>query len=271
MIGRDIRLSRLLPQGENAVVVAVDHGEFFGTTPGLSDLPKVVESLQEADGILMSPGMVEHCMATFTRKNRPVLVDRLNWSSSYAYQWNYNDACPATVLPPEEALALGVDLGLASCILKTGDERTDRDNLQVFADIVKAKRHCGLPVVGEYYPVHRESLSDAQLHDQVAVACRVMCEVGADAVKTFYTGKRFREIVASVPIPVLVLGADKLETETDALQLAYDAVNDGARGVFFGRNVFQAKDPARFLHALQRVLKQGVTPSTAARESGLES
>jgi DhnA family fructose-bisphosphate aldolase class Ia len=119
--------------------------------------------------------------------------------------------------------------------------------------------------------VHRESLSDAQLHDQVAVACRVMCEVGADAVKTFYTGKRFREIVASVPIPVLVLGADKLETETDALQLAYDAVNDGARGVFFGRNVFQAKDPARFLQALKRVVKQGVTPSTAARESGLES
>jgi class I fructose-bisphosphate aldolase len=271
MMGRDIRLARLLPKGENAVVVAVDHGEFFGMTPGLANLPQVVESLMEADGILMSPGMVEHCVASFCRKDRPALVVRMNWSSSYAFQWDYNDAFHASILPPEEALALGVDIGLASCILKTGNERTDRDNIQVFADLIRAKRHCGLPVVGEYYPVHRESLSNEQLHDQVAVACRVMSEVGADAVKTFYTGKRFREIVAAMPIPVLVLGADKLDTETAALQLAYDAVNDGARGVFFGRNVFQAKDPARFLQALKRVVKQGVAPSTAARDTGLDS
>ena len=271
MIGKEIRLARLLQDGENAVVVAVDHGEFFGPIAGLTDLPRVVETLMEADGILMSPGMVEHCKAVFCRKTRPALVVRLNWASSYAFQWDYNDAYHTEILPPAEALALGVDIGLASCVLKTKDEKIDTDNIKVFADIIKAKRHCGLPVVGEYYPVHRESLSDAQLHNQVAVACRVMSEIGADAVKTFYTGKRFRETVAAVPIPVLVLGADKLETETAALELAYNAVNDGARGVFFGRNVVQAKDPAAFLKALKQVVKQGIEPSRAARESGLQS
>lgn len=270
MIGKDIRLARLLQNGENAVVVAVDHGEFFGPLPGLTDLPKVVDSISEADGILMSPGMVEHCKATFCKKDRPALIVRMNWASSYAFQWNYNDSYHTEIISPEEALSLGVDIGLASCILKTGNEKIDTGNIKVFADIIKAKRHCGLPVVGEYYPVHKESLSVEQLHSQVAVACRVMSEVGADAVKTFYTGKKFREIVASTPIPVLVLGADKMEKETDALRLAYDAANDGARGVFFGRNVIQAKSPVNFLKALKKVVKQGVEPTAAAKEFGLE-
>jgi len=270
MTGRDIRFSRLLKDGENAVIVAVDHGEFFGPLPGLIDVPEAVESVKEADGILMSPGMVAHCKDTFCMKDGPTLIIRLNWASSYAFQWNYNDSYHTEIISPEEALALGADIGLASCILKTKDEKIDTGNIKVFADIIKAKRHCGLPVVGEYYPVCKESLSEEQLHDQVAIACRVMSEIGADAVKTFYTGKRFREIVAATPIPVLVLGAEKTPKEIDALQVAYDAVNDGARGVFFGRNVIQAKNPANFLKALKKVVKLGIEPSVAVKEFGLE-
>ncbi len=266
MIGRDIRFARFLQDGENAVVVAVDHGEFFGPLPGLINLPEVVESIREADGILMSPGMIEHCRKTFTRKKRPLLISRLNWASSYAFQWNYNDSYHTDVVTPQEALALGVDIGLASCVLKTGNEKTDTENIKVFADMVKAKRHCGLPLVGEYYPVHKEDLSTNELHEQVAVACRVMSEIGADAVKTFYTGRKFREISAATPIPILVLGAEKMERDIDALQMAYDAVNDGARGVFFGRNVIQAKNPTNFLKALKKVVNEGREPSDVARE-----
>ena len=270
MTARDIRFKSQLQYGEYAVVVAIDHGEFFGPLPGLINLAEVAESIKEADGILMSPGAVQHCLKTFTKKDRPTLVVRMNWASSYAFQWDYNDSYHAEIVSPEETLALGADIGLASCVLKTGDEKRDTGNIKVFADIIKAKRHCGLPVVGEYYPVHKEKLTGEELHSQVAVACRVMSEIGADAVKTFYTGKKFREIVASTPIPVLVLGADKLEKEIDALRLAYNAANDGARGVFFGRNVIQAKDPANFLRALKKVVKQGVEPTKAAREFGLE-
>lgn len=268
MTGSEIRMSRLLQKGRNAVVVAVDHGEFFGPLPGLEDLPSAVGRLSEADGILMAPGMVSHCRATFFGKKAPALVVRMNWASSYAFQWNYNESHHAPVVPPDEVLALGADFGLASCVLKTGSEGVDADNIRVFAEIMRAKRHAGLPVVGEYYPVHRERLDEKQLHEQVAVACRVMAELGADAVKTFYTGKRFREIVAAVPIPVLVLGADKTATELAALELAGAAVQDGARGVFFGRNVVQSSDPARFLKALKRVVTKGAAASDAARDAG---
>ena len=269
MTGEAIRFKRFLPDGENSVVVAVDHGEFFGPLDGMNNVPELVEKLKEADGILLAPGMVKHCLKTFTGKAGPTLVVRLNWSTSYAFQWEYNDGITVPIITPEEALSMGVDIGLASCLLKTKDESTDALNAKQFAKLLLAKRHAGLPLVGEYYPVHAEKLTRDELHNQVAIACRVMAEMGADAVKTFYTGKRFIEITKDIPIPVLVLGADKMENELDALQLAYNAVNDGARGVFFGRNVTQAKDPSQFLKALKQCVKKGVEPTKAVREAGL--
>jgi DhnA family fructose-bisphosphate aldolase class Ia len=269
MVGETIRLKRLLSDGRNAVVVAVDHGEFFGPQPGLTDPAAVVRGLVEADGILTSPGMVAHCAPVFGKRGAPCLLVRLNWSSSYCFQWGYREARHAAVLDPSQALALGADLGLASLILKTGEERIDRDNVESFSRIAGAARAAGLPIVGEFYPCEAESLSPEQLHDQVSIVSRILGELGADAIKTFYTGKRFGEIVSAVPVPMLVLGAAKTEFDIQALELASDAVNAGARGVVFGRNVFQAPDPPRMLRALCLVVKEGYEPSLAARECGL--
>jgi len=269
MVGLDIRFKRFLPEGENVVVVAIDHGEFFGPTVGLEDLAAATKKLGGADGLLIAPGAAKICADDFAKKGAPLMVMRLNWASSYAFQWDYNDSYSASIVSPEEALALGVDIGLASCVIKAKDESVDAGNVQVFADIIKAKRHAGLPVIGEYYPVNRKSLDDDALTNQVAVACRVMSEIGADGVKTFYTGKRFAEVIKTTPIPVMVLGADKMENEIDALQVAFDATQVGARGVFFGRNVTQAKDPEAFLEALKLVVKQGVMPESAAKQCGI--
>ena len=269
MTGHEIRFKKFLPEGENTVVVAIDHGEFFGPTAGIEDLPSAAKKLVGADAILIAPGAAAICADVFAKKEAPLMVMRLNWASSYAFQWDYNDSYSASILMPEDALALGADIGLASCVLKAKDESVDAGNVQVFADIIKAKRHAGLPVIGEYYPVKRNSLDDDALTGQVSVACRVMSEIGADGVKTFYTGKRFAEVIRTTPIPVMVLGADKMDSETDALQVAFDATQAGARGVFFGRNVTQAKDPIAFLEALKLVVKKGVMPGNAAKQCGI--
>ena len=269
MVGESIRFKRLLPDGRNAVVVAVDHGEFFGPQPGLANPPEVVRGLVEADGILVSPGMVAHCAPVFARRGAPSLLVRLNWSSSYCFQWGYGEARHAAVLEPAEAVAMGTDLGLASMILRTGQESIDRDNVEAFSRIAAAARAVGLPLVGEFYPCAAETLSPEELHDQVSVVARILAELGASAIKTFYTGKRFREIVAAVPVPLLVLGASKTERPVQALELASDAVQAGARGVVFGRNVFQAQDPPRMLRALGLVVRDGKEPAAAARDSGL--
>ena len=271
LTGKDLRMARFLNDGENAVIAAADHGFYYGPIDGLEDLPRAVERVKDADGILITPGMLERCGAVFTGRNRPLLVLRLSWVSSYGGQWGYSKSLQSDLMMPQDALAMGADVGITSCTLNSGDERTDADNIRQYAQFVRRGRQCGLPIVGEFYPGHIDEGPREQLQSEVATVCRIISEIGADAIKTFYTGKKFGEIVASTPTPILVLGSGKTATELESLQQAYDAVNAGARGVFFGRNVMQAKDPRKFLGALKAVVKQGVQPTAAAREFELDT
>jgi fructose-bisphosphate aldolase / 2-amino-3,7-dideoxy-D-threo-hept-6-ulosonate synthase len=172
------------------------------------------------------------------------------------------------VLSPEEAMAMAADVALASCNMNTSDERTDMENVKLFSEIVRRKRACGLPVVGEVYPTRADSVPREEIHDEIVNSARILSELGADGVKTFYTGRKFREAVVAASVPVLALGAGRT-AELKALQQAYDAVNDGARGVFYGRNVTLSNDPQKFLAALLKVVKKGVEPSVALHEAGL--
>lgn len=267
MLGHDIRFSRFLKDGENTVVVALDHGVCAGPNAGNWDLPGVVGKFTEADGLLLSSGMAETCRDAFLGRGAPALLLRLTWFSPYA-PWGYDGSYEAMVLSPGEAAAMGADAALASCNLKSGDERTDTENVKLFSEIVRGKRACGLPVLGEYYPANGDTAPREEIHDDVVNVARILSELGADGVKTFYTGKKFRQAVTAASVPVLVLGSGKM-TEPKALQQAYDAVNDGARGVFYGRNVTLANDPKKFLSALIKVVKKGIEPSTAMREVDL--
>jgi DhnA family fructose-bisphosphate aldolase class Ia len=123
----------------------------------------------------------------------------------------------------------------------------------------------GIPIIGEFYPTGGDDRSQEELQDEVFIGCRMIAELGADLVKTFYTGKRFSEIVAATPVPILALGAKKLPKESDALKLAAEAVHAGAKGIVFGRNVLQSKEPERLLGALKEVVKEFKAPDAVAK------
>jgi DhnA family fructose-bisphosphate aldolase class Ia len=265
MTGEQIRLKRLFSSG-NAVIVAVDHGLYNGPLPGLMDLPRVAQLVVDADAILMSPGMPAHCVDVFAQRGAPALIVRLNWGTQYATQWNYGTAHSVPMISAHDALALGADIALAGFSLHTGDERMDADNIAVLAKHITEKRAAGIPLIGEFYPAGAEDLAPEQLHEQVAIGCRIAAELGADAIKTFYTGKDFDKIVAATPVPILGLGARKTPREIDALHLAANEIRAGARGVVFGRNVVQARDPKRFLDALKEVVKAGKDPDNVAKK-----
>jgi DhnA family fructose-bisphosphate aldolase class Ia len=125
-------------------------------------------------------------------------------------------------------------------------------------------------MVGEVFPTGGDDANPADLYELVRVGCRIAAEVGVDMVKTFYTGENFEEIVAGTPIPILALGAKKTRFEKDALHLAASAVRSGARGVVFGRNVIQARQPERFLEALKEVVKTQADPDQVAARFGLD-
>lgn len=265
--GEEIRLARLL-EG-NAIVVAVDHGLYNGPRPGFNDLPDVVGRLTAADAILVSPGMATHLRSAFMRRGAPAMMVRLNWGTQYATQWAYHESRSVPVLSAAEAVALGADVVLVGMSIKTGSEAVDAENVEVVARAVASKRQAGVPIVGEVYPAGHEDLAPEERHEQIAIGCRIVAELGVDLVKTFYTGERFSEITAATPVPVLALGSRKMPHEVDALELGAAALRAGARGVVFGRNVLQARSPERFLAALRDVVKDGVDPTAAAARHDL--
>mgnify|MGYP002641412455 CR=1 FL=1 len=262
MSGKDIRLGRLLGNGSNAAIVAVDHGAEFGPIPGVMDLRPALDNLMGADAILVNPTMLDKCGDFFAQPGAPLAIARLTWTTSYCFPWNYQEAHTAQVCSAAKAMEMGADLVMACCTLLTGDEALDAENVSLFAAIAEEAHDAGLPFIGEFYPLNAENLPQDELHDQVYSIVRILAELGADAVKTFYTGPKFNEIAASAAVPVFVLGASK-RTELAALEMANEAVQAGARGVAFGRNVFQADDPARFCNALVKVVHKEATPEQA--------
>jgi class I fructose-bisphosphate aldolase len=262
--GERIRLARLFSDSDNAVIVAIDHGLYFGPLPGLIDLPSVIRHLDQADGVLLSGGMVAHCQGFFARREAPVMILRLNWATNYLAPWDYQHSHSVPLMHAEDAVRLGADIVVASLTLKTPDEAEDARNVELFARYVQEKRNVGIPIICEVYPIGGDYLQPEELQDQVAVGCRMAAELGADLIKTFYTGAAFEKVTAATPIPILALGALKKPTELEALKLAAEAVGRGARGIVFGRNVVQARDPARLLLALKEVVKAGTSPETAA-------
>jgi DhnA family fructose-bisphosphate aldolase class Ia len=269
MTGKDIRLKRLFSRG-NAVIIAADHGEFDGPIPGMIDLPRTLSAAinPEVDGVLLSPGMVRHCAEIFTRRGGPLAVMRVNWSSVYSFHWGYNDAATVPAMSIADALTRGADLVLISLTLQTGSEERDARNVEVFCRLLNEANRLGIPAIGEFFPTHSGELTPEEMHEQVYAGARIVAELGADLIKTFYT-HRFREVVAGCPIPILGLGAEKAPSQVEALQLAEREVRDGARGVVFGRNALQVPDPFRFQAALCAVVREGLSAQQAMAQFGL--
>jgi DhnA family fructose-bisphosphate aldolase class Ia len=265
MIGTQLRLHRLLPPNKNIIILPVDHGEFQGPRNGLINTRATVAALAGYDAVLLSPGQLERCWDVIAARPGLVAIVRLNWNSDYCFQWDYRKGIHGLVRTPEEALALGADAVLGSLAVGTGDPAADAASVEQYSRLAAAAKVAGVPIGGEVYPGMAGLLEPDAFHDLVLRSCRILSELGADFIKTFYTGPRFAEVIEATPVPVIVLGASKTD-ERDALKMAAAGLVAGARGVVFGRNVFESSEPQRFLDALGDVVHKGATPEAAANQ-----
>ena len=112
-----------------------------------------------------------------------------------------------------------------------------------------------VPFIAMMYP-RGENIKDPSDPVIVAHAARIGADAGADIVKTVYTGSpdTFHDVVRKCPVPVVLAGGARAETDEQVLQLASDAMVAGAMGVTFGRNIFQHRNPTLMVRALRRIV-----------------
>ena len=99
----------------------------------------------------------------------------------------------------------------------------------------------------------------------LGLACRIAAEIGAHIVKTYYC-QNFEEVVEGCPVPVIIAGGKKLPRELEALQLAYNALRDGAAGVDMGRNIWQSRFPTSMIKAVRSIVHGSSNPEAAFEE-----
>jgi putative autoinducer-2 (AI-2) aldolase len=96
----------------------------------------------------------------------------------------------------------------------------------------------------------------------LALSSRIAAEFGAHFVKTYYC-EGFEKVVEGCPVPIVVAGGPKMNTEFEVFELTYRAIQEGAVGVDMGRNIWQAEYPVAMIRALRSIIHENKTPKEA--------
>jgi len=263
-IGKDLRLSRFLDSNRRGLIIPFDHGLPLAPMPGILNVRDILEKILEGnpDGVLLTPGQARACKELLLGKNSPSLLFRIDWTTMFK---GIGSEGYATIGMVKDAVKYGAD-GIVTYLFDGyHDIRTQVNNVKSVAKIARQCEELGVPLIVEAM-ARGELVKGRELEPKVmSVPIRMAAEIGADIIKADYTGQEssFREVVASCPIPIMIAGGPKMTTESEVLQSVRDALNAGAAGAFFGRNVFQAPNPALMVKALRHLIHEDGTVNRA--------
>jgi 3-hydroxy-5-phosphonooxypentane-2,4-dione thiolase len=139
--------------------------------------------------------------------------------------------------------------------------RHENQTLTCLGQLVNEGQRYGMPVLAVTAVGKELEKRDARY---LSLSCRIAAELGAQIVKTYYC-EDFEKVIKSCPVPVVVAGGPKLDTEMDVLNLAYEAVRSGARGVDMGRNIWQSSNAVGMIKAIRSIVHDGSSVKEAAR------
>ncbi|MDK2834494.1 MAG: fructose-bisphosphate aldolase / 2-amino-3,7-dideoxy-D-threo-hept-6-ulosonate synthase [Methanolobus sp.] len=253
-IGKSVRMERIFDRNTHrAIIIPMDHGVGAGPIRGIIDLPATVNKVAEggANAVLGHMGLPKHGHRGYGRDVG--LIIHLSASTSLGPDPNHK----VLVTTIEEAIKVGADA--VSVHINVGAE----DEAEMLQDLGQVARQCdewGMPLLAMMYPRGAKVTSEHDV-EYVKHAARIGAELGADIVKTNYTGDidSFREVVKGCPVPVVIAGGPRMETEKELLEMVYDSVQAGGRGVAIGRNVFQSNDPTKLVSHISKILHEGYT------------
>ena len=247
--GMKDRLARIFnPKSGRTVMLAFDHGYIMGPTSGLERMDlTIVPLIEHADCIMCTRGALRQIVPPTC--NKPI---SLRASAGSTILTELNDEC---ILDIEECIRVNASMLAVMCAIGSKFEGLTIRNL---TELVNQGSRYGIPILG-VNAVGKELARDARY---LGLATRVCAENGAHVIKTYYCTPGFEKVTSACPVPIVIAGGKKLP-ELDALQMAYEAIDQGAAGVDMGRNVFQAEHPVAMIKAVRAVVHDNAKPKEA--------
>ncbi len=257
IIGKKIRIERIVNrQSGNTVIVPMDHGVSMGPIEGLKDMPKIINAVAEggANAVVIHKGIVPFGHRGYGKDVG--LIVHLSGSTSLSPDPNEK----VLVCSVEEAIKLGADA--VSVHINVGS-KTEAKQFRILGEISKECMEWGMPLLAMMYP--RGDGIDQFSEKAVSLAARVGAELGADIVKTNFTGdvESFKRVTEGCPIPVVVAGGPKMGSGEEILKMVEMAMEANARGVAIGRNVFQAANPTKMTRAISMIVHENASSREA--------
>ncbi len=256
-IGKAIRMERIMDRNTGkTVIVPMDHGVSVGPIYGLVDLGQAVDTVAEggANAVIGHIGLPKY---GHRKSGKDIgLILHLSASSNLSPRPNKK----VLVNTVENAIRMGAD-GV-SIHINIGDD-FESDMLEDFGKVAVQCNYWGMPLVAMMYPRGPKITNEKDV-EAVCLAARAGAELGADFVKTVYTGdpESFSKVVEGCLAPVLIAGGSKLSDE-EMFKSIEGAMAAGAKGLSIGRNVFQNPYPTQFLRAACSIVHENMSAEEA--------
>ena len=250
--GMKNRLNQLIQPDGKALFLPIDHGYFQGPTHKLEKPGETIKPLvQYADAIMLTRGVLRNCIDPAIPK--PVIL-RVSGAATVVGEDLANENLVTSV---REIIRLNARAASMSVFIGSKYEHQSLSNL---AKLVDGCEDYGIPVMA-VTAVGKEL--EKRTARYLALCCRVAAEIGARVVKTYYCKDNFEKVVEGCPVPVVIAGGPKVDTQREVFDFVYDGIQKGAIGVNLGRNIWQTEHPVATIRAIRAIIHEGCTPQEA--------
>ncbi|MEI8176092.1 MAG: 3-hydroxy-5-phosphonooxypentane-2,4-dione thiolase [Candidatus Omnitrophota bacterium] len=251
--GMENRLRRIFKSDGKTVMLAVDHGYFLGPISKLEEPKKTIAPLLAyTDALMLTRGVLRNCVDAGVEVP---MVLRVSGGNSILDQDLSNEGLTVSM---RDAARLNVSAVALSIYVGTNHEHQTLINL---AKLIDEGHEYGIPVLAVTAVGKELEKRDVKF---LSLSCRIASEIGAQFVKTYYCDN-FEKLIKSTPVPVVIAGGPKLNTELDAFELAYQAIQQGAKGVDMGRNIWQSANPVGMIKAIRAIVHEGANVKRAQK------
>ncbi len=255
------RMNNIFKSDGKAVVLAMDHGNGMNVLPELNDTGEVLRKCVAGgiDAILTTYGII----STFQKELENIgIILRVDSGTSFLYQ--AHDKSMEINHSIEDAIRIGADAVL--CMGFPGAKNEDV-TLKGLARLTGEASKWNFVVGAEMLPMGFEGGEGSRSPENLAFACRIGAELGADFIKTDYSGdvEGFKKVVQGCYKPVLVLGGGTTKAEKDLLMMVKGAMDAGAKGVIMGRNIWKHPAPDKLVAAIVAIVHENAEVDDALK------